>query len=224
MEEASEASTCHKRYQQNFWWHHSASGEARDEIFVAQNNLFHDRMNIKLIDKVKDCTKEVLSLSNIEEQVLKQKYKVEWLRLEDGNNTYFHAFLKAKRVQTKITKFKDDDGSILYQKENIEHVITKYYKKLISIANRNLTSINIIAPRKAPQLTDNQREDLIAPITKDEILLSLKGIQDISAPGIDGYKAKSFKSSQDIIKQDITSAIKEFFERKKMYSFPQLAW
>lgn len=52
-------------------------------------------MNVQLIDKVKECTKEVLRLSNTEG--LKQKSKVDWLRLGDGNNAYFFASLKYKR-------------------------------------------------------------------------------------------------------------------------------
>lgn len=61
-------------------------GVARVDLTLAQYNLLMDKMNVQLIDKVKKCTKEVLGLSNIEEQVLKQKSKVDWIRLGDGNN------------------------------------------------------------------------------------------------------------------------------------------
>ncbi|CAK8568223.1 unnamed protein product [Lathyrus sativus] len=88
-------------------------------------------MNIQLIDKVKDCTKDFLRLGNIEEQDLKQKSKVDWLRLGDGNNAYFYAALMSKRSQNQISNLKDEEGNILYQQNDIEHEITKYYKKLI---------------------------------------------------------------------------------------------
>lgn len=57
-------------------------------------------MNIQLIEQVKACTTKVLNLSNVEEQQLKQKYKVDWLKLGDDNNAYFHETLKVRRRQT----------------------------------------------------------------------------------------------------------------------------
>lgn len=56
-------------------------------------------------------------MRNIEEQILKQKYKVDWLRLEDGKNAYFYASLKSKRSQTQIVNLKDEEGKLLL-KEN----------------------------------------------------------------------------------------------------------
>ncbi|KAI5439148.1 hypothetical protein KIW84_024791 [Lathyrus oleraceus] len=84
--------------------------KAREDLYVAQTNLLQDRMNIQLIDRVKDCTNEVLSLNNVEEQMLKKKSKVEWLRLGDGNNAHFYASLKSKRKQTQIANLKDEAG------------------------------------------------------------------------------------------------------------------
>lgn len=105
----------------------------------------------------------------------------------------------------------------MYQKADIEQKITKYYKNLIGTANRTLTSINIVALRKRPQLDDAQREALTTHITENENFACLKGIKDISAPCIDGSSAKFFKSSWNIIKQDIIKVVMDFFERKKMY-------
>lgn len=130
--------------------------------------------------------------------MFKQKSKVGWLRLRDGNNAYFHASLKSKRSQTQFVNLKDEDT----QKNT---------------ANRNLTSIDLVILRKAPQLFDDQREALIGSVTRKEIFSSLKGIKNISAPGIDGFSSKLLKISWDIIKQDTINAIKDFFETKKMY-------
>lgn len=136
--------------------------KAREDLYASQTNLLQDRMNIQLIDRVKDCNNEVLSLSNIEEKLLKKKSKVEWLRLGDGNNSHFHASLKSKRRQTQIANLKDEAGNILYQQKDIEQEIIKYYNKLIGTANRNLTRIDIVAMRGGPQLSFEQRDSLIA--------------------------------------------------------------
>ncbi|XP_050918711.1 uncharacterized protein LOC127136160 [Lathyrus oleraceus] len=168
-------------------------------------------MNIQLIERVKVCSTKVLNLTNVEEQLLKLKSKVEWLRIGDGNNAYFHASLKSRRRQAQIANLKNKDGNILYLQEEIDQEIVNYYQNLVGTANMNLNSIDIIALRKGPQLSIEKRNALISLVREKEIFTSLKGIKDLSAPGIDGYNAKSFKSTQDIIKQDIINVVKEFF-------------
>ncbi|CAK8540218.1 unnamed protein product [Lathyrus sativus] len=174
-------------------------------------------MNVQAIDKLRDYTNEVLRLNNIEDNIIKQKLKVEWLRLGDGNNSYFHASLKARQRQDQLDRLEDDNGKILTHQNEIEIEIVNYYKNLVGTSNNNLANIDIEAKRKGPQLNVMQREILIAPITEEEILKSLKGLKYNSAPGLDGYNAKLYKVTWDFIKHDTICAIKDFFEKDKIY-------
>jgi hypothetical protein len=54
-------------------------------------------MNPLHILHVKACTEEVIKWCNMEEQMFQQKAKIDWLKLGDGNNRYFHASIKAKQ-------------------------------------------------------------------------------------------------------------------------------
>ncbi|MCI32067.1 transposon TX1 putative 149 kDa protein, partial [Trifolium medium] len=71
--------------------------KAREDLRQAHSRLLHDRMNPHYIMEVQKCTKDVIKWNDMEEQMLRQKAKIEWLRLGDGNNKYFHASLKAKQ-------------------------------------------------------------------------------------------------------------------------------
>lgn len=51
--------------------------KAINNLMEAHHNLSHDRMNIQLIDRTKTCIAEVLQWSQIEEQVMRQKAKLE---------------------------------------------------------------------------------------------------------------------------------------------------
>lgn len=53
----------------------------RVDLLTAQQKLITDRMNIHNIEEVKACTMEVIKWNELEEQVLKQRAKIEWLRL-----------------------------------------------------------------------------------------------------------------------------------------------
>ncbi|CAK8564698.1 unnamed protein product [Lathyrus sativus] len=71
--------------------------------------------------------------------------------------------------------------------------------------------------RNGPKLNMDQKESLNALVTDAEIWKSLKGMNDLSAPGIDGFNAKFLKSYWDIIKEDIIKTAKHFFEKNKLY-------
>lgn len=89
-----------------------------------------------------------------------------------------------------------------------------YYKKLIGYASRKLTCIDIVAMRKGPKVSGEQRGFLISPISENEIFSSYKGMQDLSAPDIDGYNSKFLKITWDIIKHDTIKANKDFLDKK----------
>ncbi|CAI8601813.1 unnamed protein product [Vicia faba] len=65
-------------------------------------------MNEEIIVQSKIISEEVLRLNNIEESMLKQISKVNWLILRDGNNIYFYAILKSKsrlrNIQNLLTQ------------------------------------------------------------------------------------------------------------------------
>ncbi|KAK2357064.1 hypothetical protein QL285_094373 [Trifolium repens] len=192
--------------------------KARESLKQAHSVLLLDRMNAHHIMTVKSCTEEVIKWSEMEEQMLRQKSKIEWLRLGDGNNHYFHASLKAKHRQCALRAIYKEDGTLLTNHEDIEQEVLQLYGNLMGKADDNLRGIDIVAMRTGPQIPSDQRELLITPITEGEIYTSLKSIGDLKAPGLDGYDAHFFKSTWSIIKKDFLAAVWEFFYENSMYS------
>ncbi|XP_058784085.1 uncharacterized protein LOC131658853 [Vicia villosa] len=81
----------------------------------------------------------------------------------------------------------------------------------------SLECVDIGVLRQGSQLNRDQKIFLERGITEDEILVALKGIDDSSAPGLDGYSAKFFKTSWNTIKIEVIAAIHEYFDKGKMY-------
>ncbi|CAK8539305.1 unnamed protein product [Lathyrus sativus] len=92
---------------------------ARIHLLDAQDRLMHDGDNPDLIKEVKDNTEEVFKWSEIEEKILKQRSKIIWLRLGDGNNIYFYAQVKDKRGHNDLTTIYKDDDTLLSNQEDI---------------------------------------------------------------------------------------------------------
>ncbi|XP_058777013.1 uncharacterized protein LOC131651366 [Vicia villosa] len=70
--------------------------ECRDKLDQAQKMLQSDVRNPEYCRMVKHWTEELLKQTELEEKILKQKAKIDWIQLGDGNNAYFFANLKAK--------------------------------------------------------------------------------------------------------------------------------
>lgn len=153
-----------------------------------------DKTNTQIIMDVKTCTEEVLKWSQIEEHILRQRAKINWLRLRDGNNRYSYAHVKAKNMHNGIRRLYKKDGILLANKEDIENEILWLYGNLMGKANDNMEGINIIVMREGHQLSNEQRWMLEAPVTEIGIEKALKDIGDLKAHGVDDFGPKFLKS------------------------------
>lgn len=118
----------------------------------AQQNLVLDRMNEQKIENTKKCTKTVLKLSYLKENVLKQISKIDWLKLGDSNNAFFHASLKSKLKQTQMATLMNTEGRILDKQNEIEEGIIIFYGNLVGSSARCLQGMDIEALRKRKQM------------------------------------------------------------------------
>ncbi|CAK8563326.1 unnamed protein product [Lathyrus sativus] len=115
-----------------------------------QDKLVQHIENPKLINKVKDATDDVFTWNSIEDKKFKQRAKINWLGLGDGNNIYFHAQVKAKQSQNEMTAICKDDGTLLTNPTDIEAEVLHFYGNLMGRANDNQTGIDIVVMREGP--------------------------------------------------------------------------
>ncbi|XP_058753184.1 uncharacterized protein LOC131626385 [Vicia villosa] len=190
---------------------------SRDNLEKVQTMLEEDKFNRDIIEQAKYWTDEIIKGTNIEEKILSQKAKVDWLQLGDGNNRYFHAIVNQKNKQKSLLGLEDQNGKLLTGFQDLEEEILKFYTNLVGTASNNLDHVDIMALRNETQLREDQRVELEQPITVNEITNALKSIGDSKAPGIDGYNAKFYKASWHVIKKEVIDATKEFFQDDRLY-------
>ncbi|KAH1189577.1 Transposon TX1 uncharacterized protein [Glycine max] len=184
----------------------------RNKLTDAHNNLSHDRMNEQRIKEVKQHTENLLNLQETEEKVLRQRAKVDWIRLGDGNNAFFHASLKSRQKKCGITKLLQEDGTVVHQQEDISNEVLNFYGKLLGETHEKLKSVDIVAIRNGKQLDRIQRAELVKMVEIEEIEAALKSIGDLKAPGVDGFGAKFFKAMWCTVKNDVTRTVLDFFK------------
>ncbi|XP_058727247.1 uncharacterized protein LOC131598452 [Vicia villosa] len=145
------------------------------------------------------------------EKILMQRDKINWLKLGDGNNAFFHAIMRGKNKQNGIHKLVDSNGITLTEFKYIEGEILRFYKNLVGTSIRRLLHVDIVAFRNGTQLKETSKESLIQSIIENKVWNILKIIGETKSLGVDGFNSKFFKSTWDIIKVDMMTAIQDLF-------------
>ncbi|XP_058751689.1 uncharacterized protein LOC131624791 [Vicia villosa] len=122
--------------------------QSRDNLMKAQSMLENDRFNPGLIDQIKHWTDEIIKGTAIEEKILIQKAKVDWLQLGDGNNRYFHAIVNQKNKQKSLLRLENRNGIPLTEFHELEDEILNFYSNLVGITSTSLDHVNIMALRE----------------------------------------------------------------------------
>ncbi|CAI8595559.1 unnamed protein product [Vicia faba] len=103
------------------------------------------------LNQVKTCTDTIMNISQLEEDMLKQKAKLDWLNLGDGNNSYFHASIKERNKHIGLHTLFSLQGELLSNHEAIEQEILEFYKELVGTTTNKLIGIDSHCIRKATQ-------------------------------------------------------------------------
>ncbi|KAJ9535294.1 hypothetical protein OSB04_un001606 [Centaurea solstitialis] len=149
-----------------------------------------------------------------EEKVLRQRSKVQWLREGDANTSYFHSVVKSRTNKARIDEVADIEGNRFFG-EAVPDQFVKHFKSILG-------SSDIVQPIFDPdslflkKLSKGQSEAMIRPVEDKEIKDALFDIDDIKAPGPDGFSSCFFKKSWHVIGAEVCDAIKEFFYNGKL--------
>ncbi|XP_058760042.1 uncharacterized protein LOC131633337 [Vicia villosa] len=124
--------------------------KARTDLIDAQHKFGINLFDEDAVVQVKNLTATVLELSQLEEHILMQRSKVEWLRQGDGNNKFFYSTIKEKNKQKAMHTLTSSTGEILSSKEDITNEVLEFYTSLVGTASETLAGINLPCILKGP--------------------------------------------------------------------------
>ncbi|OIT33861.1 hypothetical protein A4A49_52065 [Nicotiana attenuata] len=148
---------------------------------------------------------EYIRWMGMQDDILKQKARVNWFEEGDANTKYFHSTIRDRRRRLQIQKIKDHRGHWIEGDSNIGKTVVLHFQQFFNI-NHHFNDQNII--NGIPQcVIGDDNEILTATPDTEEIRDDVFNMSSTSATGPEGYSGKFFQTCWDIIKEDITDFV-----------------
>ncbi|KAK6785259.1 hypothetical protein RDI58_018714 [Solanum bulbocastanum] len=87
---------------------------------------------------------EIRKWSDAETLVLQQKSRVNWIKSEDANTMFFHAWVKIRESKNSITSVYDNAGTKVQDPQLVEAEFIRFYSELMRARAENLPSPNAV--------------------------------------------------------------------------------
>ncbi|KAJ9535832.1 hypothetical protein OSB04_un001013 [Centaurea solstitialis] len=149
-----------------------------------------------------------------EESVLRQRSKIQWLKEGDSNSKYFHSVVKSHGNKGWINEVEDMDGN-RFMGAAVPQQFVLHFKKMLG-TSENVEPISDPDDLFVRKLSVQQADWMVRPVEDLEIKEAIFSIDDLKAPGPDGFSSRFFKKAWPIVGNEVCSAVKEFFYNGKL--------
>ncbi|GJZ34000.1 hypothetical protein Tco_0579436 [Tanacetum coccineum] len=139
-----------------------------------------------------------------EERFLKQKAKLEWLRVGDSNSAYFHKTVK-ERVSRNRIDIITDMNNVTHTNNEVPTAFVEHYMNFLgsSAPVSNLDNRGLFSKK----ISNEKADYMVREVTNGEIKDAMFSIDNDKAPGPDGFTLLFFKKSWDLVGNDVCQSL-----------------
>lgn len=190
----------------------TAVATARNALFTFQSNM-PSLPSISQFEEERGLMNDLQKALSIEEDFLKQKSRVHWLKVGDGNNRFFFNSCKNRWNFNKITCLQDDNGIQFSSHKDISKIAVDYYSSILGQSH----NVNSLPDSLCfPQISDQQQLDLVLPFSETDVWNAIKHLAKNKCPGPDGFTAEFFIAAWNIIGADVCKGVLHFFNTNSL--------
>ncbi|KAM6577555.1 hypothetical protein CsatB_029392 [Cannabis sativa] len=126
----------------------------------------------------------------------KQRSKQFWLHYGDKNTKYFHASASARKRNNQIRQPQNSDGVWTDWEDGLDQVIVNYF---INLYTTSCSTNALVISEINCTVSGSQNEELLKPVSCEEVKLALFQIHPDKAPGPDGSFPKELNETNLVL-------------------------
>jgi hypothetical protein len=194
-------------------WDRDVFGSVRKNLRRLKTNLEKERSHTMYrgpTDRERSLMRELAEVLAREEEMERQRSRLEWLSSGDRNTCFFQARAKSRARTNRIRALKRADGSEETTQEGIELMAKDFYEGLFT-AQENLQP-DLVCQYIPRKVTDRMVDMLDSAFTTDEVEKALFQMGPNKAPGVDGFTAGFYKKHWPLLKNQVVAAVLTFLE------------
>ncbi|XP_074347007.1 uncharacterized protein LOC141685827 [Apium graveolens] len=111
------------------------------------------------------------------------------------------------KEHNKILRLQDENGDWKDTNEEIQQVIIRYFENIFST---RATNYQLLDRAMFPKISKQQGQELIMPLTEEEVKNVIFTMHSEKSPGVDGLNPAFFQSYWDIVGNDVTVFCQNF--------------
>ena len=164
--------------------------ESRETLYRAQSELLSNPNDSGLVENEKICLKNLHELARDEEGFLKQKSRIQWLKLGDQNSKFFHKVVKARNSRNTIKSITLENGCRIEDPASIKKEFVTHFQ---SVLGSNMQDPTPVEYNMDGLVWSSEHLDILnSRITNEEIKRSMFSIDNTKALGPDGFSSLFF--------------------------------
>ncbi|GJZ58864.1 putative RNA-directed DNA polymerase [Tanacetum coccineum] len=185
----------------------------RQKLDDTQELLDKDPYNVSLRENEARYVNEFNKAALMEERFLKQKAKIQWLKEGDSNSAYFLKVVKSRISHSRIDVLTNTAG-VQFENDRISDAFVSHYEAFIGQPGdtNGFNTSDLFRSR----LDDQVALYMVWDVTREEVNEALFLMGDDKAPGPDGFTTAFFKKAWDVVANEVTDAVCEFFVNGKL--------
>ncbi|KAL0282464.1 UNVERIFIED_CONTAM: putative mitochondrial protein [Sesamum radiatum] len=117
-----------------------------------------------------------------------------------------------RRASKRVFQIRNEDGHTLTTQEDVVNEFVSFYQRLLGgDRRREFIDLRYLRPWARHVLTQEESQELVQSVTREEIKDAFFDIAEDKAPGPDGYSSGFYKAAWPVIGEEMIKAIMEFF-------------
>ena len=150
-------------------------------------------------------------LACAEEVFLKQKSRIQWLKLGDQNTSFFHKAIKARNAWNVIKVITMANGCRIEDPEAIKREAIAHFQKVLCSDGPSTDHNHYLDNLDGLTWSPQHLVSLNSRITHEEIKNTIFSMNDSKASGPDGFSSLFFKKAWSIVGCDVVDVVESFF-------------